>query len=359
MSRVVAVSGTPSFVPRETVKWTYATHVVPFDAVEAWAKLPHAPRVGDVALHRVLALGKHTRMDSREGRPLHLFPGDLVAAVFGNRYATDQYEGFIPPPREQYHMLAIGGVCGMVSTRNDSMPDPTVLEFAGYAVDRQGLVVNLRQHRLEPLRGRALGSDSFKTLLSVGASMNSGKTTTAAMAIRGLVRGGRRVVAAKLTGTAAVRDLQFMRDAGAAAVLDFTDYGCPSTSLTSLRKLLRLARTLRSHLAARRPDWVVYEVADGIFQRETALLLAADEFRSTVDHVLFSAPDAMAAESGQRTLERLGFDLLGFSGPISASDLGRQEVLRATGLPCLSSRELSEGGLLGLLEKKGRRRRAG
>jgi hypothetical protein len=345
---------------REAIKWAYVTHVVPFDAVETWEPLPHAPRVGDLALHRVLSLGKHTRMDSREGRPLHLFPGDLVATVFGNRYATDQYEGFVPPPREQYHMLSIGGVCGMVSTKNDSMPDPTVLEFAGYAVDRQDQVVNLRQHRLEPLRDVAdTAPASFKTLLSVGASMNSGKTTTAAMAIRGLARAGRTVVAAKLTGTAAVRDVQFMRDAGAAAVLDFTDYGCPSTSLTSLRKLLRLTRTLRSHLTAGRPDYVVYEVADGIFQRETALLLSCEEFRATIDHVLFSAPDALAAESGQRTLGRLGFDLIGFSGPISASDLGRQEVQRATGRPCLSSRELSEGGILALIEGRGRKRRAG
>ena len=339
---------------REKVKWSYVTHVVPQAAVSAWERKPDAPRVADLALHRVLTLGKHTRMDSQDGRAHYLFPGDLVALAFGNRYATDQYEGFVPPASEQYHMLSIGGVCGLVSSKHELTPDPTVLEFVGYATDGLGQIVNLRDWRLKPQRG-ADRPRPFKTILSVGASMNSGKTTTAAMAIRGLARAGHRVAAAKLTGTGAVKDLQFMRDAGAEMVLDFTDYGCPSTSLTSLRKLLRLVRTLQSHLAGTAPDYVVYELADGLFQRETALLLTSDEFRSRIDYTLFSAPDALAAESGRRTLERLGFVLVGCSGVASASELGRQEVSKATGLPCLSSHELSEGGILTLLESRGSR----
>jgi hypothetical protein len=344
---------------QERIKWSFVTHVVPQEAVVAWEKRPDAPRIGDVGLHRVLTLGKHTRMDNREGRTHYLLPNDLVATVYGNRYATDQYEGFVPPASEQYHMLSIGGVCGMVGTKNESMPDPTVLEFVGFAIDREGEIVNLRDHRLQPVRG-AGKSRTFKSILSVGASMNSGKTTTAAMVIRGLARAGFRVAAAKLTGTGAVKDLHFMRDAGAEVVLDFTDYGCPSTSRTSPRKLLRLVRTIESHLATLEPHYVVYEVADGIFQRETALLLASQDFRSRIDYTFFSAPDALAAESGKRMLERCGFHLVGFSGIVSASELGKQEVQKATGLPCLSSRELSEGGVLALVgaEAKERRRKA-
>jgi len=349
-----------TIAPQEKIKWSFVTHVVPFEAIVAWDKRPDNPRIGDIGLHRVLTLGKHTRMDNREGRPEYLFPGGLVATVYGNRYATDQYEGFVPPASEQYHMLSIGGVCGMVGTKNESMPDPTVLEFVGFAIDREGEIVNLRNHRLKPLRGTAQPR-SFKTILSVGASMNSGKTTTAAMAIRGLSRAGYRVVAAKLTGTGAVKDLHFMRDAGAEAVLDFTDYGCPSTSRTSARKLLRLVRTIESHLAALEPDFIVYEVADGIFQRETALLLSSADFRSRIDYTLFSSPDALAAESGKRALERHGFNLVGFSGIVSASELGKQEVQKATGMACLSSLELSEGGILPLVGAgtKDRRRKAG
>ena len=340
----------------DKIKWAFVTHAVPIDAVVAWEKRTDDPHVGDLALHRVLTLGKHTRMDSREGRAHYLLPGDLVATCYGNRYATDQYEGFVPPASAHYHMLSVGGVCGMVSTKNDLMPDPTILEFVGYAIDTEGKIVNLRDHRLKPLK-RVAALRPFKTILSLGASMNSGKTTTAAMAIRGLASAGHSVVSAKLTGTGAVKDLQFMRDAGAEAVLDFTDYGCPSTSLVSLRKLLRLARTLESHLAARGPDYIVYEIADGVFQRETALLLAAAEFRSRIDYTLFSAPDALAAEAGKRTLERLGFRLIGFSGLVSASELGRQEVQKATGLPCLSSRELSEGGIVALIDAETKRRK--
>ena len=342
----------------EKIKWAYVTHVVPIEAIVDWEKRADNPRIGDVALHRVLQLGKHTRMDNRERRSHYLLPGDLVATAYGNRYATDQYEGFVPPASDQYHMLSIGGVCGMVATKNSAMPDPTTLEFVGFAVNGKGKIVNLRDHRLTPVPETAK-KRTFRAILSVGASMNSGKTTTAAMAIRGLTSAGYRVCAAKLTGTGAIKDLQFMRDAGAEEVLDFTDYGCPSTSRTSIRKLLRLARTLQSHLEVRKPDFVVYEIADGIFQRETALMLSSAEFRSRVDYALFSSPDALAAESGKRALARYRLNLIGFSGIVSASPLGKEEVYRATGIPCLSSVELSQGGILTLLQigAKGQQRR--
>ena len=342
----------------ERIKWGYVTHVFPPSSMTGIEKDWEDPRVGDVAVMRVLTLGKHVRIDDRDGRAVSLVPGDLVACAFGNRYATDQYEGYVPPAREQYHMLSIGAVCGMVGSKNEKMPDPTTLEFVGYARTADNRRVNLRDWRLKPLDPPA---DLVKprVIMAVGASMNAGKTTTAAMTIRGLVRGGKRVAAAKITGTGAVKDLQFMRDAGAVRVLDFTDYGCPSTYRCSLRKLLRLERTLRSHLLQERPDYIVYEIADGIFQRETALLLDSAEFRAVVDDVLFAAVDSLSAESAKRVLEQRGLRLLGFSGIVSASELGKQEVQKATGMPCVSSTELSEGGILALIEEgpKYRRRR--
>ena len=342
----------------EKIKWGFVTHVFSPEAMVACEKTWEDPRVGDVALMRVLTLGKHSRIDDRDGRPVSLFPGDVVACAFGNRYATDQYEGYVPPAREVYHMLSVGGVCGMVGSKNERMPDPTLLEFLGYVKNAAGKRVNLKNYRLKPIP-EPEGVEKPVTILTVGASMNAGKTTTAAMAIRGLSRAGHRVVAAKLTGTGAVKDLYYMRDAGANLVLDFTDYGCPSTYRCSLRKMLRLEATLRSHLMQDRPDFIVYEVADGIFQRETALLLDSPDFRGIVDHVLFAAVDSLSAESAKRVLEARGLTVLGFSGIVSASELGKQEVQKAPGLPCLSSTELSDGGILDLIKDgvKYRRRR--
>ena len=150
-----------------------------------------------------------------------------------------------------------------------------------------------------------------------------------------------------------------MLDAGAEKVLDFSDYGCPSTYRVSMRKLLRLVRTIHSHMLAEAPEYVVYEIADGIFQRETALLLASEEFKKYVDYVMFAGVDSMSAESGKRVLEQRGYRLLGFSGVISASQLGRKEVQAATGMPCLSSSELSSGGIVTLLQQAKDRVRKG
>lgn len=340
------------------IKWPYVTHVVPLEAMTGIEKLDDDPSVGDVAICRLLTLGQHKRLDDRRGGQTSLFPGDVIACVFGNRYATDQYEGYVPPRSDTYHLLSIGGVCGAVGTKNERMPDPTVIEFLGYATDKPGRILNLRRYRLKPVEVPA-DAPRPTVIVSVGASMNSGKTTTCAMAIRGLASAGHRVVAAKLTGTAAVKDLRFMSDAGAEKVLDFTDYGCPSTYRVSMDKLMRLFRTLHSHVLAERPEFIVYEIADGIFQRETALLLGNAEFRKAVDHVLFAAVDALSAESGKRALESRGYRVLAFSGVVSASSLGRKEVVAATGMPCLSSSELSGGGITMLLEEsRSRRKRA-
>lgn len=336
-------------LPADRIKWAYVTRTVPPEALAGWERLPRDPRVGDVGIFRILRLGHHLRMEDRTGRTRHLFVGDLLACAFGNRYATDQYEGCVPPACDVLHLMSLGGLCGMVGSRNERMPEPTLLEFLGHALDAQGRPLSTRGFRLRRAEAPA-DAPRPVTILIVGASMNAGKTTTCAMTIRGLAQAGRRVAAAKLTGTGANKDLQFMRDAGAELALDFTDAGWPSTYRIPRRRLARIPELLRSHLLGVRPEFLVYEIADGIFQRESALLLASPEFRAQVDHVLFAATDALSAESGQHALARLGHRLLGVSGLVSASPLGKLEVEAGTGLPCLSMRELAEGGIVRLLE---------
>lgn len=332
----------------ERIKWAYVTHAIPESELAGWRTADVDPVVGDVGVFRVLSIGQHRRIEDRHGVPQHLFPGDLVALAFGNRYATDQYEGYVPTIFGPMHVLSLGGVCGTVGSRNERMPDPTRLEMLGYAVDAAGRTLSTRRHALP--RRRPADIPRPATIVTVGASMNSGKTTTCAMAVRGLVASGRKVVAAKLTGTGANKDLQFMRDAGADLVLDFTDCGWPSTCRLTQARLLRIARLLRARLLEERPDAIVCEIADGIFQRETALLLQSAAFRAQVDFALFAAVDALSAESGQRVLERAGIPLLGSSGIVSSSLLGQLETERCTGLPCLNSRELAEGGIVAMLE---------
>src|SRR5262249_23765662 len=145
-----------------------------------------------------------------------------------------------------------------------------------------------------------------RTVLVVGASMNSGKTTTAAQVIHSLAGQGRRVCAAKVTGTACRKDPAMMEDAGALRVFDFTCAGYPSTANLAQRDLLALSMDLRAHLLEDRPEFIVCEIADGIFQRETRLLLDDPDFRETIDLVLYAAPESPSCESGVRWLRDRG-----------------------------------------------------
>jgi hypothetical protein len=117
--------------------------------------------------------------------------------------------------------------------------------------------------------------------------MDAGKTTTAAHMVRSLTDAGHVVAAAKLTGTACGKDANLLYDAGAVAVFDFTHAGWPSTANLSLGELLSISGRIRAGLAAHAPEFVILEIADGVVQRETAMMLAAPAFRDSIDAVVF------------------------------------------------------------------------
>lgn len=326
-------------------KLALVTHLVPGERIRRASALPGDPEAGDLVAGQVLRLGKHTVVESRESRRAAIFPGDVVVGAYGHRYATDQFEGYAGPDAPEFDLLSIGGVCGQVVSQNELMVHPpTRLRRLGYVVDDAGRRLNLRDFALAPQPMRARRPT---TVLVVGASMNSGKTTAVANTVRGLAASGFRVAAAKLTGTASSKDTWLMYDAGASGIADFTDCGHPSTYLLDLEALKRIEAVLLSHLVSLDPEFVVYEIADGLLQRETRMLLTDAEFRAGIDHVVFAGVDSLSVESGVRTLTGWGYRVAATSGLISCSVLGiREAEAAAPGIPCLGAVQLATGALL-------------
>lgn len=341
-------------VSTSPVKMSFVTHRVPRSAMVRFGDAEEAPQAGDLVAGQVEAIGRHSAIESRASRRVGLFVGDVILGAYGNRYATDQFEGYVGPASPNLHLLSVGGVCGQVASKNDLMPEPpTQLRFVGFVLDEHGRKINLKRHALTP---QPLSGARPMTIVVVGASMNSGKTTTVANAVRGLTHSGYRVAAAKLTGTACSKDTWLMKDAGALAIHDFSDCGHPSTYLLGLDELKAIHRTLLSQLAAFQPEVVLFEIADGLFQRETRALLTDPEFAGAVDHVLFAGVDSLSVESGVRLLESWGFHVAASSGLVSCSVLGIKECEAATpGVPCFSSAALATGALLPRLELAPRR----
>jgi hypothetical protein len=333
---------------------SFVTHRVPRAAMVSFGDGKGDPQAGDLVAGQVVSIGRHTAIESRSSRRVGLFVGDVILGAYGNRYATDQYEGYVGPRSELFHLLSVGGVCGQVASKNDLMLEPpTLLRFVGSVLDEAGEKINLRRFAMS---AGALPKTRPTTIVVVGASMNSGKTTTVANAVRGLTHMGYRVAAAKLTGTACSKDTWLMKDAGALAIHDFSDCGHPSTYLASLDELKTVHRVLLAHLATLEPDVVLFEIADGLFQRETRALLTDPEFKGQVDHVLFAGVDSLSVECGARILESWGYHVAASSGLVSCSALGIKECEVATpGVPCLSSAALATGALLPRLGLEPRR----
>lgn len=303
------------------------------------------PQAGDVVLARVDEIGMHKRLESPASRRQTLFVGDEILVAYGNRYAPDQFLAEVPPTLEQCQLVAGGGVAGFVIAQHAAVLEATVLTPLGLLTDSTG-VVNLRQYAPHQATSGAIPAISRPPVVVVlGTSMNSGKTTTTACLAKGLINAGLRVAAGKPTGTGSGNDPGLFTDTGAFPVLDFTDFGRPTTFRQSPAETVDLMLSLIAALARTGPDVIVLEVADGLYQEETRRLLREPDFQEAVDHVVFCALDALGAVAGAQELRRLGLPVVAVSGKLTASPLATAEaaeVLEALQIPVLETFALCE-----------------
>lgn len=291
--------------------------------------LNHPIKAGDVAIFEVTEIGKHTQIQTA-GRNMTLAVGDRIMGAFGARYATNQFEGYVPENlKEEYHMLGGGGVIGILESSHSKFEKegPTRLKMIGFVASPSGTIITTINEGAPKMK-HFDGSNASKTkvILSLGSSMDSGKTTTAAFLCHGFAKQGIKAAYVKLTGTAYPKDKNLAYDMGACIAIDFAKYGFPSTYMRSEIELLNLYESLLGDVLTQNPEYVVVEIADGIFQRETRMLLKNPVFMDTVHQVAFSAGDSLAAVQGLHTLENWGIMPSALSGLFTASPLLIKEV---------------------------------
>jgi hypothetical protein len=320
---------------------SYALRWVPGQSISTLLPCPLTPKAGDIVLARFEKIGKNAALELATGRRCTLHEGDLLAVVFGNRYATLQFEGYARLNGDSCDLLSMGGLCGLVESKHAKAADPSKLRLLGALGDRNGSPLNLRDFAL----GHLPSPHQPQIIVVCGTSMDAGKTHAVMSIIMGLCKQGLQVAGIKLTGTATGKDTWNMLDAGACVALDFVDGGFPSTYLSSLDELLNLYNLLISRAAAEGASWVVVEIADGLLQRETAALLQDPSFTTSVHAWIFAAGDPLAAAGGVSVLRGWGIEPLAISGVVSMGSLGIKEVQAATGLKCFSANELQSGAL--------------
>ncbi|RTL60861.1 MAG: hypothetical protein EKK37_01520 [Sphingobacteriales bacterium] len=302
----------------------------------------YIPTVGDVAVFEVISIGKHKQIQTDNKLNTLILPGDFIMGAFGTRYATSQFEGYLPADcRDTFHILGAGGTIGVIhSTHSTFSGGPTVLKIVGYLKDKRDNVVNTKKikPRLMPFRG--INYRDANIILSIGSSMDSGKTTTAAYLTRGLKLNENRVAFIKLTGTVYTKDRDLVYDCGADITADFSDYGFPSTYMCDEQELLDLFQTLLNKVSIIEPNYIVIEIADGILQRETKMLLENQRFTSMIDQVIFSSCDSLSALYGLESLKKMGIYPTAISGLLTASPLLIKEVKENSFIPVFTIEQL-------------------
>jgi hypothetical protein len=85
------------------------------------------------------------------------------------------------------------------------------------------------------------------------------------------------------------------------------------------------------------PDVTVMEIADGLLQRETSLLLSEPLIKKSTDGILLTADSAPSALYAVRYLKRLGYNIFAVSGAMTSSPLYIQEFQKNADIPIISS----------------------
>ena len=322
----------------ESAKWTFSTRRVDrtlvLGADTAFAKA----RAGDLILAHVARLGQHRRVQLTSGRPSFMYPGDAVVLACGARYAPDQFEGIAEIDVDGADLLAGGGCIGRMVARNEQIKPATRLIPAARLLDAHGKPINLDQFAFKQTYRAA----EVPLIAVLGTSMNSGKTLATAQLALGLRRTGYKVAALKGTGTGAFGDVNEYSDTGAHLVADFTDAGMVTTFHEPLDRVREGLRRLLHHAAARNCDIAVMEIADGLFQRETAQIIADPWFKARISGLVFACGDAVAAAGGVAELSRNGLRPDALTGLLSCSPMAAAEAEAATGVTVLRKSDLAD-----------------
>ncbi len=334
-SPIASMPGTPLAVADGSVRWSWACRILrEAEGYSLDASTAKAPVPGDLAMVQVDSIGEHERLMTRDNKRLRVYPGDRIVGVFGSRYATDAYEAEIRGCRD-LSLLTGGGMIGTIVSKHARIAKSTTVSFLGFLADRSGARINLKNLCFHPPERSSV--TVWPLIAVVGTAMNSGKTTSSVKLIKCLSRRGLRVGACKLTGSVSNRDQDEMRSAAPGAVIDFSDYGFPSTYLCSRRELLTLFQTMLADLDAIRPEVAVMEIADGILQRETAMLLEDPAIAKRLSGVVLSADSAMAALYALDRMQSLGHKVMAVTGSITSSPLAVREFQRYSEVPVAHS----------------------
>ena len=296
------------------------------------------PKAGDVVAVRALSESvTYGNLELPTGRLAKINRGDLILGVLGKRRALKGFVGDVPDSvaaGDKLHLLNMGGVIGLCTGHHSSFSDAIEVEVVGIAVNSDGRVMNIGDNSIGPSNQL---NPSAPIVVIAGTCMNSGKTVAATEIIKQAANAGLRVVGAKLSGIACLRDTLHMQDHGAVATASFLDCGLPST--VDYGNLAPIAKALLNHLNTFEPDLIVVELGDGIvggYAVDSVLLDA--EIKEAISSFVFCASDYVGVIGGVAVLKEFGISVDVVAGSVTDSQMGEDFVREHFGLEAGNAR---------------------
>lgn len=296
------------------------------------------PRVGDVVAVRALSESvTYGNLELPTGRLAKINTGDVILGVLGKRRALKGFVGDVPvsvAAGNKLHLLNMGGVIGLCKGHHSSFSDAIEVKIVGIAVDPNGTVLNIADNAIQPVENL---NTSAPIVVIAGTCMNSGKTVAATEIIKQAANAGLRVVGAKLSGIACLRDTLHMQDHGALATASFLDCGLPST--VDYGDLAPVAKALINHLNTFEPDLIVVELGDGIVGGYAVDSVLMDrEINEAISSFVFCASDYVGVIGGVAVLKEFGIQVDVVAGSVTDSQMGEDFVRERFGLEAGNAR---------------------
>lgn len=286
---------------------------------------PVAEEGAAVACRVLTARKEYGHLELPSGRQARLVPGDIIVGVLGNRAALRGFCGRVPTSLklgDRLQLLNMGGVIGVAEGAHAGLGSPIELEVLGTPM-RSGRILRLGEHAIDG--ALAMPERVPPVLVLVGTCMNAGKTTAASVITREVRKRGRMVHAGKVTGVAAIKDMQLFEDNGASRVLSFLDCGLPSTCYRS--DVVEVARTLLAHLSREAPDVIILEMGDGLLgEYGVDDVLADPVFSRHVHGAVLAANDIVGAVAAAERLRGFGIRVSLVTGPCTDNAAGTRRL---------------------------------
>ena len=258
----------------------------------------------------------------------------MIIGSIGFRYATDAFHADTIDI-SNLHLLTNAGLIGTVESRHNKTSEPTKVKLIGLVTDSStNKKINLKENMFSSTLHRSINQPS---IFVVGTGMSSGKTTSTARIGKALIEHGLAVSLLKVTGSVSSRDLSEFESTGSGHTADFSDYGFPSTYMCQKDEILSLYASMVND-SIPDSDVTLIEIADGILQRETQMLLQSDIAQASNIGVILTAPCSCSALTLIDKIKQLGYTPLAVTGLITNSPLFIREFANYDKTPVINTK---------------------